>query len=261
MDTPTDQLFRALAPDLVRAETRDDDGRRHLYGHFAVFNRWTEIDSLFEGNFLERLAPGSFKRTINARRDQIKVLYDHGYDPQIGNKPLGPIEKLSEDKHGVEYDVPLIDTDYNRDFIIPAADEGLLGASFRFRVVDDEWDDEPARSEANPKGIPERTIREVKLYEFGPVTFPAYSEATAALRSTVPPDVWRRLDDSKRTQLFELLRDAHDLRTSVPVPATSTTGTEPATDIPSDPASPSHFEGLTPGARARALRELSGALT
>jgi phage head maturation protease len=35
-------------------------GMPTVSGHFAVFNRWTEIDSLFEGQFMERFAPGSF---------------------------------------------------------------------------------------------------------------------------------------------------------------------------------------------------------
>jgi len=31
------------------------------------------------------------------------------------------------------------------------------------------------------EALPERTIREAKLYEFGPVTFPTYAGATAGL--------------------------------------------------------------------------------
>ena len=53
----------------------------------------------------------------------------------------------------------------------------------RMRVTGDEWDDHPARSDANPDGIPERTITAMKVLEFGPVTFPANPGATSGVRS------------------------------------------------------------------------------
>jgi Caudovirus prohead serine protease len=49
--------------------------------------------------------------------------------------------------------------------------------------VQEEFDPKPARSAHNPEAIPERTLKEVRLVEFGPVTFPAYAGATASLRS------------------------------------------------------------------------------
>jgi hypothetical protein len=60
-----------------------------LQGHFAVFNAWTEIDSLAEGLFLERIAPGAFAKAFREKGRGIKVLLEHGHDPVVGNKPLG----------------------------------------------------------------------------------------------------------------------------------------------------------------------------
>ena len=131
---------------------------------------------------MERIAPGAFADTIAERGDRIKVLFDHGQDPTLGNKPLGTIESLSEDAIGAAYEVRLIDTPYNRDFIIPAARANLLGASFRFRVTAEEWDNEPTASRSNPAKLPERTITGAEVFEFGPVTFPAYDAASAAVR-------------------------------------------------------------------------------
>jgi HK97 family phage prohead protease len=196
MDTLTDNLSRArLYPEAAceRADTTGDG--RTLFGHFSVFNTWYEVNSVWEGNFLERLVPGAFARTIAERGSQIKALYDHGHDPQLGNKPLGPFNELKETKTGGYYEIGLIDTDYNRDFIIPAARAGLLGASFRFRVREESWKDEPGVSNDNPKGIPERTISDVDLYELGPVTFPASAAADAALRSTSDEFFDRLLND------------------------------------------------------------------
>jgi HK97 family phage prohead protease len=150
-----------------------------LRGHFAVFNQWTTIDSLYEGRFVERIAPGAFRE---AERDHsgVRVLFNHGHDPSIGDKVLGPIHTLREDERGAYFEVPLLDTSYTRD-LIPALEEGLYGSSFRFQVMRQSIDERPARSSYNPEALPERTIREARLFELGPVTFPAYSGATAGL--------------------------------------------------------------------------------
>jgi hypothetical protein len=42
-------------------------------------------------------------------------------------------------------------------------------------------DERPAPSSYNPEALPERTVHEGRLYEFGRVTFPAYAGATAGL--------------------------------------------------------------------------------
>lgn len=149
---------------------------------FSVFGTWYEIDSWFEGQFLERTMTGSFKKTIRENGNNVKVLFDHGMDYQIGNKVLGPIEKLTEETSGPHAEVPLLDTTYNRD-LLPGLEAGLYGSSFRFRVIKEQWNDEPGTSDYNPRGIPERTILEVKLMEFGPVTFPANPDSTAGVRA------------------------------------------------------------------------------
>lgn len=151
-----------------------------LYGHFTRFNEWTEIDSFWEGRFMERISPGAFKKTF--REQTPKVLFQHGQDTQTGDKPLGAPDVLREEDEGPYYEVPMLDTSYNRD-LIPGLEAGLYGASFRFSVMREEWVDEPDPSDHNPLGLPERTIKEVRCQEFGPVTFPAYPGATAGVRS------------------------------------------------------------------------------
>jgi phage head maturation protease len=154
-------------------------------------------------------------KTIKEGRDKIKVLFQHGQDPQIGDKPLGPVEMLEEDATGAAYEVPLLDTAYNRE-LIPGLEAGLYGASMRFEAIRQSWDEEPAPSRHNPDGLPERTITEARVPEFGPVTFPAYSEATAGVRSLTDRFLFDALerDPAKVREMFEALRmDVEDLDT------------------------------------------------
>lgn len=176
-------VVRALsaAPDL-RAASTPDDGIGLLSGHFSAFGNFYRVNSLWEGEFLEQTAAGFTAQTIAEDRDSMRVLFDHGFDPQLGNKVLGPIRDLREDDTGPYYEVPLFDTSYNRD-LEPGLRAGVYGASFRMRVLEDSWNDEPDPSDYNPKGLPERTITRAKVMEFGPVTFPANPEASASVRS------------------------------------------------------------------------------
>ena len=147
-----------------------------LAGYFAVFDQWTTIEG-WEGRFLERIAPGAFAA---ADPNAVRVLFQHGRDPSIGDKVLGPLARLGQDARGGFYEVPLLDTSYNAD-LRPGLAAGLYGSSFRFSVTADDWDRHALRSGHNPEGLPERTVRSVTLHELGPVTFPAYAGATAGM--------------------------------------------------------------------------------
>ena len=176
---PTDDLYRA---DTGGVSVRDAaDGTVTLDITFARFNIWNEIDSFFEGRFMERVAPGAFAKTVAERGDQVKVLFNHGHDV-LGDIPIGRSVDITEEKEGPVGEVELFDSpDVAR--ILPAIRAGSLGASYRFRVLQEEWDKDPDASDHNPAGLPERTIKEVQLFEFGPVTFPADEGTSIGVRS------------------------------------------------------------------------------
>lgn len=178
---PVDVVRALSAPPELRAAAAVGDSLGLLSGHFSVFDVWYRVASLWEGDFMENTAAGFTTQTIAEDRAGMRVLFDHGFD-SIGNKVLGPIQDLREDGTGPYYEVPLFDTSYNRD-LLPGLKAGVYGASFRMRVLEDSWNDEPDPSEYNPKALPERTITRAKVMEFGPVTFPANPEATASVRS------------------------------------------------------------------------------
>lgn len=191
---PSDNLVRArFGDDTIEMRTVDEGDGRTLFGHFSVFDTWTEIDSRYEGRFLERVAPGSFDEAFRDARN-IRVLYEHGGDPSIGNKPIGAPTVLREDGVGAYYEAELFDASYVND-LVPALRARQLGASFRFQIRNDEWVKPKTASESNPEQLPERTIRSVALYEFGPVTWGAYPEATAGVRSGTDSFIDRLLHD------------------------------------------------------------------
>lgn len=200
---------------------------RTMSGHFSMFGNWYEINSAFEGRFLERIHPGAYRKTFkdNASRknagDKIKCLLEHGHDPTVADKPLGVPTSLEEDGEGARYEVPLLDTSYVRD-LVPALEAGAYGSSFRFRVLQDEWIEEPERSDYNPDGIPERTIKEVRVMEFGPTMFPANSSATAGLRSTTD-EYYAGLKRRAPEQYEEAVRSARETRAAL-VPKDLVTG-------------------------------------
>jgi HK97 family phage prohead protease len=225
---PRENLFRALTPGFeIRAA--DGSDRPVLVGHFAVFDQWTEINSIFEGNFLERIAPGSFTKTFDESRDSMQVLFQHGRDPVLGDQVLGTIEELREDEVGAYHEVSLFEG--IPPLIMSGLRAGKYGESFRFRVMREEFVENPEPSAYNPKGIPERTIKEAAVAEFGPVTFPAYPGASAGIRSITDEIMFGRLVDSdpeRLLQLVEFARTKHEVVEDAP--STPEAGQEPTSE-------------------------------
>lgn len=167
----------------ARTDTGSADGSMPVMEvRFSPFGRWYEIDSWWEGQFLERTAPGAFKKTISERTRPLPVMFNHGRDYTIGNKLLGEPLRLTEEADSPVVDVQLHDTSYVRD-LLPGLRAGLYGSSFMFEALAHVWEEEPGQSEWNPRGLPERTLTEVRLLEAGPVTWPANPAATSGVRA------------------------------------------------------------------------------
>lgn len=221
-----------------------------MFGHFSVFNTWYEVHSFFEGDFIERIAPGAFRKTIAERRDAIKVTFNHGFD-MLGDQVLGDIDDLHEDKTGPYYEVPLFRG--VPELIVEGLRAGVYGSSFRFEVLGDTWDHEPDASDHNPAALPERTINEVRLHEFGPVTFPANPDATAQMRSATDT-YYNQLRGRDEHTYDTLVARARELRT----PAGPTQGATGAATPPPEPEqSATTPVGMTQAQRERALTLLA----
>jgi HK97 family phage prohead protease len=253
MQTLTGYEVVRFAPTEMRAAKKDDGGLGTLEVRFSKFGNWYRIASLWEGEFLERVERGAFAKTIAESGDRVRVLFDHGFDPSIGDKVLGPITDLREDKDAAVGVVDLFDTSYNRD-LLPGLEAGVYGSSMRMVVTRDEWNDDPDPSADNPKGLPERTIKEVRLIEFGPVTFPANPESTSAMQRSTTDEFYERLRsrDPERVDLVSRARPqtAPHWRDAAPAGTSRADGA-----AEQDPPAPAvgHPGGLTPAQRRERL--------
>ena len=83
----------------VSFEARDssDDGFT-LEGYGAVFNQPTRIDS-HEGRFDEVIDRSAFSKTLMERTPVLQ--FDHGRDPATGSVPIGSIQDIRADDHGL----------------------------------------------------------------------------------------------------------------------------------------------------------------
>lgn len=186
-----------------------------LFVRFSPFNTPYEINSWWEGRFVEQTKPGAFRKTISESKRSdgsfsTKVLFNHGSDFNIGDKVLSVPDRLAEVNsdgyHGPELEGDLLDTSYNRD-LLPGLKRGAYGSSFMFEVIRESWNQEPDPSDSNPEGLPERTIEEVRLFEAGPVTWPASPTASAGMRSRCGTDAWmERLAARSQGRYEELVR-------------------------------------------------------
>ena len=235
------------------ATLRADDGAAEdtlgkLEVRFSKFGQWYEIRSVWEGHFLERVMPGAFAKTIADNSGRIRALFNHGFDPSVGQKVLGPVVGLREDSDSPVMEVDLLDTSYNRD-LLPGLRRGLYGSSMRMRVKEESWDDAPPKSEHNPDGIPERSVLQVAVDEAGPVTFPANPGSSSAMRSGTDAyyEQLRSVDPGRVDEVERSIR-SHLPHAAAP----ERTSDEAATNPPPAPAS-SHPGGLSAGERRQRL--------
>ncbi len=203
MDAPRENLARTVA--FSTFETRDNNGDGlTLEGYGAVANQDTVIDS-WEGNFVERFAPGAWKRTISTQKPVMQ--FDHGRDSRVGSTPIGSFEELRDDENGLYVRARLHDNEQVKPVRDAIASGAISGMSVRMTVVREKWD-EPA----DATSLPVRTIQEARLYEVGPVVFPAYTTTSVGVRDQAQ-ELAR--DAEFRAALFDELR-AHGYMISEP---------------------------------------------
>lgn len=159
-----------------------------LEGRMVPYNEWTEIRSSIEGHFLERVSPGSLTKTLAEKAGRLKVLFEHGFSRSLDRAALGLVMEAGETDEGANYRAELLPSIPT--IIKDGIARGLYGTSVALKNVKMDVVRSPKKSEHNPSGLPEHTIREAGLKEISVVTFPAYEGATAGLARSVTDDVF-----------------------------------------------------------------------
>lgn len=192
-----------------------------LAGHAIKFGVPSVIEGEGPGPFWEIFEPRSFARTLSNRsnRSAIRMLYQHGHDFAVGDRPLGPFLDLREDaSRGLFFRVGLLAGAIYISELLPAFRSGLMGSSIRFRAVKDEWEHSPSASDWNPDALPIRRVKEARLLEISVVTFAAHVSATAQLEGSGRSDAISLTEHFRRTPST---KSATSARPRAPQPAPS----------------------------------------
>jgi uncharacterized protein len=128
------------------------------------------------GGFVERIAPGSATKTI--QEQDLRALFNHDPNNLLGRMGAGTLRVQDEDE-GARYFVDKPDTTLGRDLATLVKRGDIYGSSFTFQVVGSSG----VKWSKTAQGFPLREVRQMRMRDLGPVTFPAYSAATVSLRS------------------------------------------------------------------------------
>jgi HK97 family phage prohead protease len=158
----------------VDFEVRAEGDGMSFTGYASVFNSPSED----LGGFVEYVAPGAFKRSLQSR-NEVKLLWNHDSGEPLASLRGGTMQ-LVEDEVGLRVTAKLPNTTRGRDIAELLRTKVIDSMSFGFNVIKDSWSRDGQT----------RTLESVRLFEASIVSFPAYSATTATVRSatTINPD-------------------------------------------------------------------------
>jgi HK97 family phage prohead protease len=158
----------------VDFEVRAEGDGMTFTGYASVFNS----PSQDLGGFIEYVAPGAFKRSLQSR-NEVKLLWNHDAGEPLASLRGGSMQ-LVEDERGLKVTASLPQTSRGRDVAELLRTKVIDSMSFGFNVIKDTWSRDGQT----------RTLDSVRLFEVSIVSFPAYESTTAQVRSqpTINPD-------------------------------------------------------------------------
>jgi uncharacterized protein len=151
----------------VDFEVRAEGDGMTFTGYASVFNSPSED----LGGFVEYVAPGAFKRSLQSR-NEVKLLWNHDSGEPLASLRGGTMQ-LVEDEVGLRVTAKLPNTTRGRDIAELLRTKVIDSMSFGFNVIKDSWSRDGQT----------RTLESVRLFEASIVSFPAYAATTATVRS------------------------------------------------------------------------------
>ncbi len=194
-----------------------EDGQPKIEGHAAVFGQLSEM----LWGFKEQIARGAFKKTI--QEADIRALFNHDPNYVLGRNKADTLT-LSEDRHGLATQMLPPDTQWARDLMVSMRRGDINQQSFGFQVVKDRWDD-------LDQPVPTRTLLEVKLFDVSVVTFPAYPQTDAAVRSLVKLIRECNLGAMPESEIREAIAELQAHIPIEPLPEGHSTATDKPVDL------------------------------
>lgn len=180
----------------TKFETRESGEEKHITGYFSVFNDIYEIAP----GMTESVAPGAFSNTLAG---DIRALVNHDSTLVLGRTAAHTLE-LREDAHGLWGDITINPNDSDAVNLYNRVQRGDVDqCSFGFEVVRQD-------TEVRDNGDVHWTIREVKLYEVSPCTFPAYESTNISARSAERDEIKKRDFEAWRERATKKLKGEKD---------------------------------------------------
>jgi uncharacterized protein len=163
---------------------RAADGSRTIVGYASVFAPAQSEDL---GGFREQIDRHAFDAHLATNPD-VRCLWNHDPNHVLGRTTAGTL-KLSTDSKGLRYECKLPDTQAAQDLATSMERGDIDQSSFGFTCSQDNW-------QQTPEGEALRTVLAAQLFDVSPVTFPAYTDATAGIRAAIrsmPADLRSKL--------------------------------------------------------------------
>lgn len=173
---------RRYYTDTVQIETRDDQPSA-IVGTAAVFYRADDPGTEYQltSRYVERILPTAFDRALEDG-DDVAALFNHDSGALLGRSSAGTLQLWKSDR-GLEYRIAIDPDDPDHQRVARKISRGdLKGSSFAFSLRGGGLGVDHAMSQADD-GSHIRSILSVRLYDVGPVTYPAYSATSTSMRA------------------------------------------------------------------------------